>query len=131
MNKRREELIRSLADESGWIRITQEAAAACIGVSKRTYIRWIEEAKRADLIVETSTNGRQFLLSRKSEENQEFTDNVDNVDNVDTMLRRGGEGGGGKIGLTSYYMDDPLVRHLLQIILKNPLNSMGFAPGPR
>ncbi len=83
MNKRREELIRSLADESGWIRITQEAAAACIGVSKRTYIRWIEEAKRADLIVETSTNGRQFLLSRKSEENQEFTDNVDNVDNVD------------------------------------------------
>ena len=83
MNKRREELIRSLVDEGGWIRVTQEAASASIGVSKRTYIRWIEEAKKAGLIVETSTNGRQFRLSEKVEQNQGVPDNVDNVDNVD------------------------------------------------
>lgn len=83
MDRRKEELIRSLLDESGWIRITQEAAAASIGVSKRTYIRWIEEAKKAGLIVETSTNGRQFRLSEKAEQNQGLPDNVANVDNVD------------------------------------------------
>ena len=85
MNKKREELLRSLVDEGGWIRITQEAAAASIGVSKRTYIRWCDEAKRAGLIAETSTNGREFRLSEKDEQNQEVPDNVDNVANVDTL----------------------------------------------